>query len=153
MLCDGVFALLSVVAVVAVVHAIYCTYGPPCLQCLDTVEFELYSGRSWIPARLFDVDRYIENNLRFAHKYSFFMMFLDPLHIHGYINTTWMEFLAWFFLIINIGEDGEDSKQKIFKDNNKVRFNKWILQSDALGVENNKKVKYYHAVWKIVLSH
>ena len=44
-----------------------------------------------------------------------------------------------------------------FKGDNEVSFNKWILQfetqSDALGVENNKKGKYCYAAWKIVVSH
>ena len=46
---------------------------------------------------------------------------------------------------------------KKFKGDSEVSFNKWILQfeaqSDALGVENNKKRRYCYAVWKIVLSH
>ena len=46
---------------------------------------------------------------------------------------------------------------KKFNGDNEVSFNKWILQfeaqSDALGVENNKKGKYCYALWKIVLSH
>ena len=46
---------------------------------------------------------------------------------------------------------------KKFKGDDGVSFNKWILQfeaqSDALGVENNKKDKYCYAIWKIVLSH
>ena len=45
------------------------------------------------------------------------------------------------FLIINIGEDAEDSSIKKFTGDNEVSFNKWILQfeaqSGALGVENN----------------
>ena len=49
------------------------------------------------------------------------------------------------FLIINIGEDAEDSSIKKFTGDNEVSFNKWILQfeaqSGALGVENNKKRK------------
>ena len=68
MLCDGMFAWLSVVVVA---HALYGTYGPPCRQCLDIAEFEFYSGRLWIPASLFDADRYIKKNLWFVHKYSF----------------------------------------------------------------------------------
>ena len=44
-----------------------------------------------------------------------------------------------------------------FNGDNVVSFNKWILQfeaqSDALGVQNNKKGKYGYAVWKIVLSN
>ena len=49
------------------------------------------------------------------------------------------------FLIINIGEDAEDSSIKKFTGDNEVSFNTWILQfeaqSGALGVENNKKRK------------
>ena len=40
------------------------------------------------------------------------MMFSDPLHIHGRTNTIWMEVPPRFFLIVNIGEDDEDSKHK-----------------------------------------
>ena len=44
LLCDGVFAKLCVVVVVA--HVLYGTYGPPCRQFLESVEFEFCSGRS-----------------------------------------------------------------------------------------------------------
>ena len=44
LLCDEVFAELSVVVVAA--HALYRIYGPPCRQCLESVEFEFCSGRS-----------------------------------------------------------------------------------------------------------
>ena len=82
LLCDGVFAWLSVV--VAVAHALYRTYMA-CPVARDTVELEFYTGRSWIPASLFDVDRYMKN-FWFVYKCSF--LFSDSLHKHKLTNTT-----------------------------------------------------------------
>ena len=86
LLCDGVFAWLSIVVVVT--HAPYRTYGPPYRQCLDTVEFEFYSGRSWIPASLLDVDRYMKKNLWFVHKYCFLWCSRIPCTYMDVQNTT-----------------------------------------------------------------
>ena len=84
-MCDGVFAWISVVVVVA--HALYRIYGPPCRQVFRNSWIWVYSGRSWIPASLFDVDRYMKN-FWFVYKYSFLWCSRIPLHIHKLTNTT-----------------------------------------------------------------